>query len=551
MKRLLLVSLFFLASPVSYAQHHANTPAGTGAVTLWRGLGSHHHPISTANAEAQRFFDQGLVLVYAFNHEEAARSFRRAAELDPQAAMAYWGIALAAAPNYNSTTMDDARRKTADEAIRRAVSLAAKVPEHERAYIEAMRRRLSPDAGVDQAKLSLAYKEAMGALARRYPDDLEAATLYADAAMILNAWKLWSATGLPATGTEEIVSTLESVLRRDPNHIGANHLYIHAVEASAQPERALPSADRLGALAPAAGHLVHMPAHVYQRVGDYEASARVNDSAARADRAYIEANLGAHAQHGIYTAAYYSHNLHFLAAAYSMQGRFADALKAAEQLESNVRPRLGEMSFLEDFLPTKTLLLVRFRRWDDVLKSPPPAASLTYTRALWHWARALAHAATCKTAEAEAEQKVFAAALAALPEGARFGANAGRDVLQIAAHILGARIAGARGDRKLALQLFRQAVAVEDSLLYSEPPDWYYPPSRESLGGALLAGGEYAEAEHVFRADLARNRRNGRSLFGLAESLQAQGNTYAAALVRQEYERAWKHADAPLKVGDL
>ncbi|MDQ1557339.1 MAG: hypothetical protein QOD32_399 [Pyrinomonadaceae bacterium] len=549
MKRLLVVSLFFLASTLAHAQHHGNAPAGTGAVTLVPGLGAHHHPISTANAEAQRFFDQGVILVYAFNHEEAARSFRRAAELDPQSAMAYWGIALAAAPNYNSTTMDDARRKTADEAIRKALALAANAPEHERAYIEAMRKRISPDAGADQSKLSLDYKEAMGALMRRYPDDLEAATLYADAAMILNAWKLWSPAGVPATGTEEVVSVLESVLRRDPNHIGANHLYIHAVEASTLPERALPSADRLGALAPAAGHLVHMPAHIYQRVGDYESSARVNDLAAKADRAYMEATSGAH--DGIYTAAYYSHNLHFLAAAYSMQGRFGDALKAAEQLESNVRPRLEGMNFLEDFLPTKTLLLVRFRRWDDVLKAPQPAASLTYTRALWHWSRGLAHAATGKTAEAEAEQKTFDAAVKALPEGARFGGNAGRDVLRVAAHILAARIAGARGERKLALQLFRQAVEAEDALVYSEPPDWYYPPSRESLGGALLAGGDYAEAERVFRADLERNRRNGRSLFGLAESLKGQGNTYAAALVRQEFERAWKNADAPLKVGDL
>jgi tetratricopeptide (TPR) repeat protein len=551
MKRLLVVSLFLLASTLAHAQHHANAPAGTGAVTLLPGLGAHHHPISTVSEEAQRFFDQGLVLVYAFNHEEAARSFRRAAELDPQSAMAYWGIALAAAPNYNSTTMDDARRKTADEAIRKAFVLSAKAPEHERAYIEAMRKRISPEAGADQLKLSLAYKEAMGALTRRYPDDLEAATLYADAAMILNAWKLWSPAGAPAAGTEEVVSVLESVLRRNPDHIGANHLYIHAVEASALPERALPSADRLGALAPAAGHLVHMPAHIYQRVGDYESSARVNELAARADRAYMEATRGAHAQHGIYTAAYYSHNLHFLAAAYSMQGRFTDALKAAEQLESNVRPRLEDMSFLEDFLPTKTLLLVRFRRWDDVLKLPQPAASLTYTSALWHWARGLAHAATGKTAEAEQEQKIFEAAVKALPERARFGANAGRDVLRVAGYILAARLAAARGERKLAIELFRQAVAVEDSLAYSEPPDWYYPPSRESLGGALLAGGEYAEAEQVFRADLERNRRNGRSLFGLAESLKAQGNTHAAALVRQEFERAWKNADAPLKAGDL
>ncbi|HEY0100780.1 MAG TPA: hypothetical protein VGB76_17675 [Pyrinomonadaceae bacterium] len=547
MKRLLFVSLFCLASTISYAQHHATAPAGTGAVVLLPGLGEHHHPTSTTNAEAQRFFDQGLILVYGFNHDEAVRSFRRAAELDPQMAMAHWGIALAVAPNYNSTTMDEARRKTADEAIKKALALAAKAPEHERAYIEAMRRRLPGDAPADQKKLSLDYKEAMAALVQRYPDDLEAATLYADSLMILNAWKLWSPDGRPATGTEEIVAVLESVLRRNPNHIGANHLYIHAVEASPLPERALPSADRLGGLSPAAGHLVHMPAHIYQRLGDYEASARVNDLAARADRAYIEAN-GAQ---GIYPAAYYSHNLHFLAAAYSMQGRFRDALAAAEGLEANVRPRLSEMSFLEDFLPTKTQLLVRFRRWDDILKSPEPPASQTYTNALWHWARALAYAATGKKESASAEQKIFAAAFKALPAGARFGANAGRDVLQIAEHVLAARLASARGERKLAVELLRQAVAAEDALHYSEPPDWYYPPTRESLGGALFAGGEYTEAERVFRAELERNRRNGRALFGLSESLRAQGKTYAAALVRQEFERAWKNADTQLKIEDL
>jgi tetratricopeptide (TPR) repeat protein len=234
-----------------------------------------------------------------------------------------------------------------------------------------------------------------------------------------------------------------------------------------------------------------------------------------------------------------------------MQGRFRDALAAAEGLEANVRPRLTEMAFLEDFLPTKTQLLVRFRRWDDILKAPEPPASLVYTNALWHWARALAFAATAKTEQALAEQKIFAAAVKALPAGARFGANAGRDVLGIASHVLAARLASARGERKLAIELLRQAVAAEDALAYSEPPDWYYPPTRESLGGALFAGGEYAEAERIFRAELERNRRNGRALFGLAESLKAQGKTYAAALVRQEFERAWKNADTQLKIEDL
>jgi tetratricopeptide (TPR) repeat protein len=542
-----LAALLLLCAPPATGQHHSAPPAGTGKISLLPGLGEHHYGVSTANAEAQAFFNQGLTLVYGFNHDEAERSFRRAAELDPQMAMAHWGIALAVGPNYNSTTVNPERRKAAYEAIRRALSLASQAPAHERAYIEAMAQRFSADPAADQRRLALAYRDAMRALAARYPDDLEAATLYADSAMILNAWGLWRLDGQAAAGTDEIIAVLESVLRRNPDHIGANHLYIHAVEASPQPERALAAADRLGRLAPGAGHLVHMPAHIYMRVGDYEAAARSNDLAARADRAYIEAT-GAQ---GIYPSGYYSHNLHFLAAAYSMQGRFEDAMRAAAQLETNVGERLRGERRADRFMTTSTLLLVRFRRWDAILKSAEPASSMAITSALWHWARALAYAATGKPESAAAEQKIFTAAAGALAPDARYGINRASDVLRIAAHLLDARLASARGDGAGAVEFLRKAVAAEDELAYDEPPDWYYPPARESLGGTLLLQKEYAEAEKVFRADLSKNRRNGRSLFGLAESLRAQGRTYEAALVRREFESAWKNADTRLSVEDL
>jgi tetratricopeptide (TPR) repeat protein len=461
--------------------------------------------------------------------------------------MAHWGLALALGPNYNSASISPERLRAAHDAVQKGLALAAKGPEHERAYLEALAKRFSPDATADQKKLWVDYKNAMGELMRRYSDDLDAATLYADAAMIINAWKLWSPEGKPAAGTEEIVAVLESVIRRDPEHIGAHHLYIHAVEASPHPEWALASADRLAGLSPAAGHLVHMPAHTYMRVGDYERAAVANEFAAKVDQEYLDKG----GLRGIYTAAYYSHNLHFLAAARSMQGRYAQSVAAARRLEDNVRPYLKEMPFFESFMPTRSLIAVRFGRWDDVLKLEAPDASAPITSALWHWARGMAHAGTKNLRDAESELKTFTAAAQAIPAEAGYGQNTARSVLKIAEHFLNSRIAAARGDRKSAIEFLRAAVAAEDALLYDEPPGWYHPLSRESLGGALLLDGQHAEAERVFREDLRRNRRNGRSLFGLAESLKAQGRTHESELVRREFERAWKGADTKLRVEDL
>ena len=543
----LLVVALLLACPVSFAQHQHAAAAPAVDVRLMEGLGEFHLPVRTSVPEAQRFFDQGLILVYGFNHDEAARAFRRAVELDPRMSMAQWGLALALGPNYNETSISPERMKAAHEAVQRGLALAAGGPAHEREYLEALSKRFSADPAADQKKLWVAYRDAMAELVRRYPDDVEAATLWADAAMIINAWRLFDGAGKPAEGTEEIISTLEAVMRRAPEHIGAHHLYIHAVEASHTPERGLLSADRLAALSPAAGHLVHMPAHIYMRTGDYDRAAQSNEWAAKADQAYLDRG----GTRGIYTAAYYSHNLHFLAAAYSMEGNYAEAIKSARRLEANVSPYLKEMPFFESFMPTGVLISVRFGRWDDVLKTPEPVPSAPISNVFWHWARGMALAGTGKTAEAEAALKTFMAKSAAIAPETDYGQNTAREVLKIGEHFLNARLAAARGDRRGAINFLRQAVAAEDALAYDEPPGWYHPLSRESLGGALMLDKQYAEAEAVFREDLRRNRRNGRSLFGLAESLKAQGKTREAELVGREFERAWKNTDTRLTIADL
>ena len=553
MKRSLVVIANLVFSLNTVAQHQ-HAPAGDAKpATLVQGLGDVHHPVSTRNAEAQRFFDQGLALTYGFNHEEAVRSFKRAAELDPQLAMAHWGIALALGPNINMD-VDAEREKAAYEAVQRALSLASNASEPERAYINALAKRYSNDPKADLKKLSVDYKNAMAEFTRRYPDDLDAATLYAESIMILRPWQFWGSDGKPAEGTEEIVAVLESVLRRNPQHTGANHYYIHAVEASAHPEWALPSAQRLKVLAPMAGHLVHMPAHIDIRSGDYEAAARSNAYAADADREYFKLT----GQQGMYPIMYYSHNLHFLAVAHGMQGRHQDSKRAADQLDAHLRPYLKEtgasfdalVPMLDGFMPTQTLIMVRFRRWEDLLKQPAPDQRLIATTALWHFGRAMAYASTGKVGDAEKERTQAEKVAKTLPPDRTYGFNIATKVLSVAEHLMSAKIAAAKNDKKAAVELLRKAVVIEDSLNYDEPEDWYIPV-RESLGRLLLESREYAEAEKVFRAELEKHRRSGRALFGLVESLKGQGKTHDAVFVQREFEVSWKNADTKLRIEDL
>jgi tetratricopeptide (TPR) repeat protein len=546
-----LGTLFRLAIFISFAIIAAAQDHAVGAakpVTMMTGLGDLRHPVSTKNAQAQEFFDQGLRLIYAFNHAEAARSFQKAAELEPKLAIAYWGIAEAVGPNYNDPASED-RFKQAHEAIQKAVDLSGSASDSERGYILAMAKRFPADPKSDRRKAAEDYRDAMREVVKNNPDDLDAATLFAESGMDLHPWGLWHRDGTPEAGTEEIVATLESVIKRDPNHLGALHYYIHTVEASNSPERALAGANRLASLAPAAGHIVHMPAHIYIRTGDYAAAAKTNEEAAALDRAYIQSS-GAQ---GIYPMMYYSHNLHFIAMCSAMTGDYAESHKAAEMLATHVAPGVKDMPPLEGFMTIPMAVDVRFHKWDAILATKAPDVEMKATTGFWHFARGMALAGKGKTSEAEAEYKVVAEAEKATSPDAIFQMpinNKTKDILKIAENVLGAQVALAKKDNATAVGMLREAVAVQDMLKYDEPQDWFFPV-RESLGGVLLMSGDAKGAEQVFRDDLTRNLRNPRSLFGLHQALKAQDRNSDAWFVEQEFHKAWKGGAGELKVEDL
>ena len=536
-----------LACNVATAQQHAHPP-GNAPVTLVKGLSNLHHPVSTKNTAAQEFFDQGLRYIYAFNHDEAARSFQHAAELDPKLAMAYWGVAEAVGPNYNDPADPD-RYKRAHDAVQLAVDLSSDASPSEQAYIQAMALRFPADPKADLKKAAEDYRDDMRLVVGQFPDDLDAATLFAEAGMNLHPWGLWHQDGTPEVGTEEIVATLESVMKRDPDHLGAIHYYIHAVEASNNPERALAGANKLAALAPGAGHIVHMPAHVYIRTGDYDAAVKTNEKAAEVDRAYIKAS-GAQ---GIYPMMYYSHNLHFIAMCGAMNGSYAEARKNADLLAANVGPHVKDMPPLEGFMTIPVAVELRFHHWAEILKMKEPDPSMKTATVFWHFARGLALAGTGKVADAEEQYKIVSDAEAATPPDVVFQMpinNKAKDIMKIARDVLGAKIAMAKQDTPGAIGMLQEAVAIQDTLKYGEPPDWFFPV-RESLGAALLMNGDAAGAEKVFREDLDRNPRNPRSLFGLHQALLQQKRDYDAGFVKKQFEASWKGGPNALKLEDL
>jgi tetratricopeptide (TPR) repeat protein len=507
------------------------------SVPLFSNLGTLHHQI-TATPAAQRYFDQGLRLMYAFNHEEAINSFREGLRIDPRCAMCHWGIAIALGPNINAS-MDSTLEKEAFDETGAADALTRGLSESESSYIAAARQRYSPSAGANRARLDSAYAAAMRGVANRYANDPDAAALFAESMLDLSPWDNWTPAGEAKPGTQEIVATLERGIAYAPNHPGLCHFYIHTVEASLTPERALPCAERLAALMPGAGHLVHMPAHIYLRVGRYADATTANEHAAHTDEMF----LADRQPRGGYPF-YYAHNLDFLRAATMMEGRSAEAIKAAQDLVAKIPVQMALTSPSLQYFTTAYLgALARFGKWNEILAQPAPAAGLLYGRALWHYARGLALAGNGRFAEAAGETDSVAAAIAALPADFAIGFHSGKSLLGIAHHTLLGEIALRRGRAADAVPHLEEAVKLQDALRYDEPTPWYYPV-RQSLGAALLAAGRASDAERVFTEDLRRNPNNGWALYGLAASLKAQGRDDSDA--QRKFAAAWARSDVKL-----
>ncbi len=511
---------------------------------LFDGLGDFHRKIATSVPQAQQFFDQGMRYLWAFNHDEATRSFAKAAQLDPQCAVCYWGVALTVGPNYNLPMMVEPRAKVAWEALQKAKELAPHAAPVEQALIAALAERYPSGQPLDPSNAGAvltAYARAMKQAALNFPDDDDVQTLYAEAMMNINAWKLWSLDGEPAPGTEEIVATLEKVLVRNPRHPGANHYYIHAVEASPQPGRAVAAAEKLPGMMPAAGHLEHMPAHIMQRVGRYQEAATANRSGIAADLTYFAATKPPD-----YYVMYTAHNYQFLAFSAAMEGRKAETLEAAEKSLALVRDEMllampGTDWYAGEFYQA----LIRFGLWDRILALPAPNEKLQGLSALHRYARTTALAATARIDEAKAELAALEVLAASVPDDSGAGLNRLGDVAAVAVLNAKARIAIGEKHDVEAVALLREAVDKEDRLAYAEPADWFLP-TRHLLGAVLTRSERASEAEAVYREDLRRNPDNGWALYGLCLALNAQGNGPEAAAVKQQFDRAWARADTAL-----
>ena len=513
---------------------------------IFDGLGRHHHPVTTRSVQAQRYFDQGLTLCYAFNHKEAVRSFEAVTKLDPTCVMGYWGVAYANGPHVNKPMTQD-ENDLAWAAVQQALAGRGGVSPKEQAFIDAIAKRYQAQYGQDRSALDKAYANAMREVVRQYPDDLDAQTLFAEALMDTMPWDYWTKDRSPKPETEEAFAALRLVMTRNADHPGANHFYIHAVEAGPNPELGLPSADRLANFTSQAGHLVHMPSHIYIRVGQYHDAVQANERAVKADLSYIR---HCRAQ-GFYPGIYYPHNLHFLWWAQMFEGRSADALRTANKVIEYAQDKTcGPTPVLEAprFRHLPWLIKARFGQWDDLLRVRQPATTNDYLvdRVMWHFVRGLAFVARRQADDAAAEH----AALAKLAhseeakklDNPQFPASS---ILGVADLLLAGKVAEARGDTGQAIAHLEKAVAAEDALPYMEPSYWPYP-TRPTLGATLLQAGDALKAEQIFRADLKRNPRNGWALLGLEQSLRAQGKTQSADLVLNEFNQAWKYADVKL-----
>jgi tetratricopeptide (TPR) repeat protein len=530
------------------AQEHQHPPglptseSGSGTPPLYQSLGTLHHTVTTQSDRAQQYFDQGLRLTYAFNHDEAIKSFKQALVYDSTCAMCYWGIAYALGPNIN-LPMDSSLVGPAWDAAYNAVRLSVDISPKERDYIDALSKRYSADPNAKRASLDTAWARAIGAVSRKYPDDDDAAVLYAESLMDLRPWNYWSNSGKPqAPSTGEQVRVLEQVVKRNPDHPGACHYYIHAIEASPQARKALPCARRLGGLMPGAGHLVHMPTHIYIKLGEWDLAAEDNEQALHADEEFIS---GRHPT-GVYPLGYYTHNFHVMWYALNMLGRSEDALKAARTIGERIPPDVvKQIPSLEYFSPTVLYTLVRFSRWDDILRHPAPAPHLQFTTGVWHYARALAYTAKGQPDSAAIDRDSLIAIAEAMPAERTLNLNSAKALLEIAKAHLSGEIAAGEGRTDEAVTQLHAAIKGEDDLNYDEPPAWYMP-LRQRLGAILTAANRPVAAERVYREDLERRPENGWSLYGLAQSLKAQNKAKAASKIEERFEKAWRTADVKL-----
>jgi tetratricopeptide (TPR) repeat protein len=511
---------------------------------LLEGMGKHHHPITTEDPIVQRYFDQGLVLAYGFNHAEAARSFREAVRRDPECASCYWGLSYVLGPNINSM-MNAEDLPEAWKALQKALALVDDASEQEQAYIRALQTRYTEELPDDRSHLDVAYANAMREVARRYPKDTDAGTLLAEALMDTTPWDYWREDGKPKPETVEILETLTTVLDRDPNHPGANHLYIHIVEAQS-PEMAVEVADRLGGLVPGAGHLVHMPSHIYIRLGRYHDASVANQKAIEADDDYITACR----KQGLYPVMYMPHNHHFLWAAATIEGRSELAISAAREIarkqDLDVARQPG-LTSLQHYWITPVYALTRFGKWEAILEEPAPPDDLIYPLGVWHYARGMALTRLRRLDEAKTELARLTA-IGADPElelVTVWDLNTTDNLIAIAREVLSGEIAAARGDYETAIRHLEAGVELEDDLVYDEPPTWH-APVRLNLGAVLLAAGRPAAAEKTYRENLETFPDNGWALLGLEQSLEAQGKTDEAQTVASEFEKAWQHADFDL-----
>ena len=510
---------------------------------VFKGLGAHTHPISTKNPQTQTFFDQGVNLLFGFNHAEAIRSFREAARLDPDCAMCWWGVAFALGPNINLPMPDDAVAP-AWQALQRARALASHASPEEQAWIAALAARYSADPKADRKTLDAAFADAMGRLWRQYPADLDAGTLWVEAMMDTQPWDYWQPDGVTPKGhAPEITSTLEGIIKRQPDHPGALHLYIHAVEATTTPERAEVAADRLAALMPEAGHVVHMPSHIYYRVGRYADAVHANELAARTDEDYIAACKS----QGFYPVGYYGHNIHFLWTSSEMEGRYQASIDAARRLVKAVDAVdvAKQMSMGELYVFTPVATLLRFGKWDAILAEPAPPPELTLDTAVWRYARGYAFANKGDLKSAHAERDRLAGLVSAdFSKYAPWGIPA-TQMVDLSLSLLDGEIARTSGDLNAAVKAFQSAAALEHNLPYTEPPYWHQPVSH-LLGAVLLQAKRPAEAEAVYRESLKSYRLDGWALYGLAQALDAQGKTAEAAGARRKFDQVWTFADVKL-----